>query len=156
MRDWVVEGAGLPAREPAPRTSRIPYRIPHPVSRIGWPSEPSEPVITHGCTMRRSTSPPMLPSVKLSAIQGSKRAITRGRTSGWLARYQFSPSAQASINALSQGGLAAYIALSESGSMKSFIRRSWKTADSPSASASRPCALMKFVSTRLKSSCACA
>ena len=29
-------------------------------------------------------SPPMLPSVKLSAIQGSNRVITRGFTAGWV------------------------------------------------------------------------
>jgi len=66
------------------------------------------------------------------------------------------PSAQAFISVCSQTGLLSYSAFMWSGSMKSFIRRSRYTADSPSASARRPIELRKLVSTRLKSSSACA
>ena len=99
-------------------------------------------------------SPPMLPSLKDRAIQGSKRSRTRGSTSGWVWRKKFRPSAHPSMRSRSQPGLSSYIPRISAGSMKSFIRRSRQTASSPSASASRPWELRKFSSIRGKSSSA--
>src|SRR3546814_8686181 len=46
----------------------------------------------------RSISPPILPSLKLRAIHGSKRVMTLGFTWGWVWRKKFRPSAQAVIS----------------------------------------------------------
>ena len=70
-------------------------------------------------------SPPMLPSLKVSAIHGSKCVITRGFTFGMLV--------QVVVQAVGLGvhqllqprrGSSAYCAFMSPGSMNSFIRRS--------------------------------